>query len=115
MTFRRYIAVFAFLQICALQILLAQHFTVHLSEDRFLMSALHAHNAPAGHHDDGGEDKACAVCTLAKNFSQAIDASHSVMPPPAQYARAAEMPAPVHKTDGIATVPAARGPPAALL
>ena len=60
MTLRKKISAFLVLSMLAMQLLLAQHYTVHFNEDDHLVPAKHGKADP---------DKICQVCIFSKNFS----------------------------------------------
>lgn len=55
----------------AMQLLLAQHYTVHFNEDKTAIEQQQpGHDAPAGdHHDKDRHDKICQICVFSKSLS----------------------------------------------
>ena len=81
MTFRRNIAGFLVLLMFAMQLLLAQHYTVHFNEEEYAF--INGHKPANDSQDEQKKqdpDKICQICFFAKDFSQAIYAISVVIP-----------------------------------
>ena len=71
MTFKKHISGFLVLVMLAMQLLLAQHYTVHFNEEAHTVAH---HQLPSkggdGNHQDADPDDICQICLFAKIFSQ---------------------------------------------
>src|ERR1035437_2116628 len=81
MSLKKHITAFLVLQMFAMQLLLAQHYTVHFNEEQHVAVSQQqpANHAPA-EHGKADPDKVCQICIFSKAFSQTIYAASIDIP-----------------------------------
>jgi hypothetical protein len=81
MALKRKISGFLILLMLAMQLLLAQHYTVHFSEGQHIgVSQNKADgNSNGNDKDRDGHDKLCQVCLFSKSFSHVLLASPAAL------------------------------------